>query len=165
MLEFTTENYHFMTFDPFRLDHLKAKMYMETDPDIRRYLGDSIGTFLETCDEPYSINDAAFLVARDDKIIGYLALFDYFRFVEMHYALLHSARGFKFSKDESTGCSLIREAGDDVFARSKEVDFLKLYIAEENIKSIRAAEAAGFALYNETPDYTLEYRKYRGGCK
>ncbi len=163
MLEFNTKNYHFMTFDPFRLDHLKAKMYLETDPDIRRFLGDSIGEFLEASKDTYYINDSAFLVARNDKIIGYLALIDYDKFVEMHYALLQSARGFKFSKEESTGVSLIREAGDDIFTRSKAVDFLKLYIAEENIKSIRAAENAGFVLYNEVPDNNLEYRKYRGG--
>ena len=160
MLEFSTENYHFMTFDPNRLDHLKAKMYLNTDPDIRRYLGDSIEEFLEVPDQ-YSLNDAAFLVSRNDKIIGYVALFDYYRFLDMHYALLWSARGFTFSKTESTGTSLIKETSSAVFKRTPALDFIKLYINKNNINSMRAAQNAGFKLYGEVADYNFEYRKYR----
>ena len=160
MLEFSTENHHFMTFDPNRLDHLKAQMYLNTDPDIRRYLGDSIEEFLEVPDQ-YSLNDAAFLVSRNDKIIGYVALFDYYRFLDMHYALLKSARGFAFSKTESTGTSLIKETSSAVFKRTPALDFIKLYINKNNINSMRAAQNAGFKLYGEVADYNFEYRKYR----
>lgn len=160
MLEFSTENYHFMTFDPYRLDHLKAEMYLNTDPDIRRYLGDSIKEFLEFPDQT-SLNDAAFLVSRNDRIIGYVALFDYYRFLDMHYALLRSARGFAFSKTETTGSSLIKETSSAVFKRTPSLDFIKLYIDQNNINSMRAAENAGFKIYGEVVDFNLEYRKYR----
>jgi RimJ/RimL family protein N-acetyltransferase len=160
MLEFSTENYHFMTFDPNRLDHLKAKMYLNTDLDIRRYLGDSIKEFLESPDQ-YSLNDAAFLVSRNDKIIGYVALFDYYRYLDMHYALLGSARGFVFSKTESTGTSLIKETSSAIFKRTPALDFIKLYINKNNINSMRAAQNAGFKLYGEVAYYNFEYRKYR----
>ena len=158
MIKFNTEHYDFMTFDPKRLDHLKAKMYLATDLSIRKYLGD-VTVFLEDTEEK-GLMDSAFLVGRNDKIVGYLALFDYYRHVDFHYAVIPSHRGFKYSLTETTGASIIREASDELFKITPVIDFIRLYIDKNNINSLRAAESAGFS-YCESVLQTDIYKKFR----
>lgn len=161
MIKFNTENYEFMTFDPYSLDHLKAKTYLVTDLSVRKYLGD-ISDILQS---PVStgLTDSAFLVARNDKIVGYLALFDYYKHIDMHYAVISSHRGFKYSLTETTGASIVREASDELFKLVPAIEFIRLYIDKNNINSRRAAESAGFKLYGEVhPELETDiYKKYR----
>lgn len=159
MIDFSSKNYHFMTYNSKDINHLKAKYHLSTDPSIRKWMGDSIDYFLEA--EPsQDITNSAFLVARENKIIGYLALFDYYKSLEMHYALISSARGYKYSLTETTGCSLLKEASSAIFEIVPSIEYLKLYIDRENINSINAAINSGFS-FSEKQSATDEYRKYR----
>lgn len=159
MIEFNTESYNFMTFDPNRLDHVKAKMALSSDSSVRRFLNDTVDMFLVP-DEGYELTNSAFLVSRGNQICGYIALFDYFDHLDMHYAVMKSQRGFKYSLYETTGCSILKETSQKLFEMEPAIDFLKLDISMNNINSARAAISAGYQLYDGT--YGMqEYRKYR----
>lgn len=160
MISFRTDNYEFMTFNPKRLDHIKAKCYLRTDLDVRKFLNDSVELFL-TPNKDEVLTDTAYLVARDDKICGYIALFDYRKYIEMHYAVISSYRGFKFSLKETTGASILKEASNKIFEIAPAIEFLKLDINENNINSKRAALSAGYELVGKVCDME-EYHKMRG---
>ena len=42
MFSFNTPNYEFMTFNPKRIEHVKAKCFLVTNPEVREYLNDTI---------------------------------------------------------------------------------------------------------------------------
>ena len=159
MIKFSSEHYEFMTFDPKRLDHVKAKCFLRTNIDVRLFLNDTIDMFLVP-DSGNSLTDSAFLVARDDKICGYIALFDYFKYLTMHYAVIPSYRGYKFSLNETTGCSILRESSYELFKMVPAIEFIKLDIDINNIRSKKTALNAGYNIYNQTNEM-YELRKYR----
>lgn len=155
MNNFSTPNYEFMTFNPKRLEHIKAKCYLVTNPEVREYLSDTIENYL------VPKNNNAFLVSRDDKIVGYLALFGFKDFLELHYAVISSYRGYKFSMTETTGCQILKEASISLFNEHEDIDFIKLDIETSNIRSKKTALAAGYNEYGIDYLNMEEWRRYR----
>ena len=144
-----------MTFNPKRIEHVKAKCFLVTNPEVRKYLNDTIDKNLN------SKNNNAYLVSRDDRIVGYLGVFDLRDYLELHYAVVGSYRGYKFSLTETTGCQILKEASENLFERYKSIEFIKLDIETSNIRSKKAALAAGYYPYGVDDLNCEEYRRYR----
>ena len=155
MFSFNTTNYEFMTFNPKRIEHVKAKCFLVTNPEVRKYLNDTIDKNLNPK------NNNAYLVSRDDRIVGYLGVFDLRDYLELHYAVVGSYRGYKFSLTETTGCQILKEASENLFERYKSIEFIKLDIETSNIRSKKAALAAGYYPYGVDDLNCEEYRRYR----
>ncbi|MCI6932465.1 MAG: hypothetical protein MR765_05015 [Tenericutes bacterium] len=155
MFSFNTLNYEFMTFNPKRIEHVKAKCFLVTNPEVRKYLNDTIDKNLNPK------NNNAYLVSRDDRIVGYLGVFDLRDYLELHYAVVGSYRGYKFSLTETTGCQILKEASENLFERYKSIEFIKLDIETSNIRSKKAALAAGYYPYGVDDLNCEEYRRYR----
>lgn len=155
MFSFNTSNYEFMTFNPKRIEHVKAKCFLVTNPEVREYLSDTIDKNLNPK------NNNAYLVSRDDKVVGYLGVFDLRNYLELHYAVINSYRGYKFSLTETTGCQILKEASENLFERYKSIEFIKLDIETSNIRSKKAALAAGYYPYGVDDLNCEEYRRYR----
>ena len=155
MFSFNTRNYEFMTFNPKRIEHVKAKCFLVTNPEVRKYLNDTIDKNLNPK------NNNAYLVSRDDRIVGYLGVFDLRDYLELHYAVVGSYRGYKFSLTETTGCQILKEASENLFERYKSIEFIKLDIETSNIRSKKAALAAGYYPYGVDDLNCEEYRRYR----
>ena len=155
MFSFNTPNYEFMTFNPKRIEHVKAKCFLVTNPEVREYLSDTIDKNLNPK------NNNAYLVSRDDRIVGYLGVFDLRNYLELHYAVVGSYRGYKFSLTETTGCQILKEASENLFERYKSIEFIKLDIETSNIRSKKAALAAGYYPYEIDDLNCEEYRRYR----
>ena len=155
MFSFNTPNYEFMTFNPKRIEHVKAKCFLVTNPEVREYLNDTIDKNLNPK------NNNAYLVSRDDRIVGYLGVFDLRDYLELHYAVVGSYRGYKFSLTETTGCQILKEASENLFERYKSIEFIKLDIETSNIRSKKAALAAGYYPYGVDGLNCEEYRRYR----
>ncbi|MBP3444950.1 MAG: hypothetical protein J6K23_03340 [Bacilli bacterium] len=155
MFSFNTLNYEFMTFNPKRIEHVKAKCFLVTNPEVRKYLNDTIDKNLNPK------NNNAYLVSRDDRIVGYLSVFDLRDYLELHYAVVGSYRGYKFSLTETTGCQILKEASENLFERYKLIEFIKLDIETSNIRSKKAALAAGYYPYGVDDLNCEEYRRYR----
>ena len=155
MTSFRTDNYEFMTFNPKRIEHVKAKCFLVTNPEVRKYLNDTIDKNLNPK------NNNAYLVSRDDRIVGYLGVFDLRDYLELHYAVVGSYRGYKFSLTETTGCQILKEASENLFERYKSIEFIKLDIETSNIRSKKAALAAGYYPYGVDDLNCEEYRRYR----
>ena len=155
MVSFNTPNYEFMTFNPKRIEHVKAKCFLVTNPEVRKYLNDTIDKNLNPK------NNNAYLVSRDDRIVGYLGVFDLRDYLELHYAVVGSYRGYKFSLTETTGCQVLKEASENLFERYKSIEFIKLDIETSNIRSKKAALAAGYYPYGVDDLNCEEYRRYR----
>ena len=155
MSSFNTPNYEFMTFNPKRIEHVKAKYFLITNPEVRKYLNDTIDKNLNPK------NNNAYLVSRDDRIVGYLGVFDLRDYLELHYAVVGSYRGYKFSLTETTGCQILKEASENLFERYKSIEFIKLDIETSNIRSKKAALAAGYYPYGVDDLNCEEYRRYR----
>ena len=155
MFSFNTTNYEFMTFNPKRIEHVKAKCFLVTNPEVRKYLNDTIDKNLNPK------NNNAYLVSRDDRLVGYLGVFDLRDYLELHYAVVGSYRGYKFSLTETTGCQILKEASENLFERYKSIEFIKLDIETSNIRSKKAALAAGYYPYGVDDLNCEEYRRYR----
>lgn len=155
MFSFNTLNYEFMTFNPKRIEHVKAKCFLVTNPEVREYLNDTIDKNLNPK------NNNAYLVSRDDKVVGYLGVFDLRDYLELHYAVIGSYRGHKFSLTETTGCQILKEASENLFERYKSIEFIKLDIEASNIRSRKTALAAGYYPYGFDDFGFEEYRRYK----
>ena len=155
MFSFNTTNYEFMTFNLKRIEHVKATCFLVTNPEVRKYLNDTIDKNLNPK------NNNAYLVSRDDRIVGYLGVFDLRDYLELHYAVVGSYRGYKFSLTETTGCQILKEASENLFERYKSIEFIKLDIETSNIRSKKAALAAGYYPYGVDDLNCEEYRRYR----
>ena len=155
MFILNTHKKEFMTFNPKRIEHVKAKCFLVTNPEVREYLNDTIDKNLNPK------NNNAYLVSRDDRIVGYLGVFDLRDYLELHYAVVGSYRGYKFSLTETTGCQILKEASENLFERYKSIEFIKLDIETSNIRSKKAALAAGYYPYGVDDLNCEEYRRYR----
>lgn len=159
MISFESDHYSFLSFSENRMDHLTAKEELAKDFEVLNYLKDSVDLFLNE-DDGLDFSNSAYLVSRDDRICGYICLFDYNEYIEMHYAVLNEFRGYKYSLTETTGCQILKEASDVIFDRVPYINFLKLDISVNNIKSKRAALNAGYNLVNKNFQFE-EFHKYR----
>lgn len=155
MNEFQTPNFEFIHYNPKNSEHQKAKCFLVTNPEIRYYLSDSVEQNLN------KQNPNAYLVKRENKIIGYLALYDFEYYLEMHYAIINSYRGRKYSQTETTGTSMIKETTEKIFKLYPNIEYIKLNIELDNIKSQKIATNAGYYPYEIDDLNTQEYKRYR----
>ena len=157
MTRFNTKSFNFFTLDQENSKHLYFLRELLKDEKVSAYLKD-IDTFL--LKDTNELLNNAYLVGLNDNIVGYLNLFDYAKCVEMHYAVLNNYRGIRDNLGDTIGCRIVKESAESIFTSYKRIEYIRLYIDEENIESISLAKRAGFTLNNKyLTDY--EYRKYR----
>ena len=158
MTSFKTQSFDFFKFNPDIIKHHEFLQKLLNDEHIQAYLKD-IETFILE-EDTNNIYDNAYLVGLNDNIVGYLALFNYSKIIEFHYAVEPSFRGIRNNSNETIGCRIVKEASSYLFTINKKIDLIRLFIDEENIESIKMAKRAGFTL-TDTCGYYQEYIKHR----
>lgn len=158
MTSFSTEYFDFYTYDPNNPKHIEAKESLENDPIVNNYLK-SIDLNLNMNISDY-IFDNTYLVAVNDTIVGYLAMFDYGKIEELHYAVIDKYRGLRIAKDETIGEAIVKDASEALFDRYKGLKYIRLFIESSNIRSAKVASKVGFKLCERYKDAN-EYRKYK----
>lgn len=159
MISFNSDHFCFYTPDINNYKDIMAIDSLSEDPLIREYLGTSFDEFLTF--NGNALTDSAYLVGYQDTIIGYMALFDYYKYLEMQYAVLDNARGRKLSLNETTGSMILKESSKVLFRKVPSLEYIRLCIDKNNIRSIKTAQSAGFVLTDKSYYSLNEYRKVR----
>lgn len=156
MSSFKTKNFQFFSYDFSSKYHQDFVRELIKDPNVETYIK-NIEAFIYR-DTEIPLNNA-YLVGKDDLIVGYINLFEERLIVEMDYAVSPNMRGIRNNSNETIGCQILRETSEYLFDSYDFIKFIRLSIAKSNIRSIKAAERAGFKLVNHYSDGE-EYRKY-----
>lgn len=156
MSSFETKNFQFFSYDFTSKYHQNFVRELIKDPNVNTYIK-NIEAFIYR-DTEIPLNNA-YLVGKDDLIVGYINLFEDRLIVEMDYAVTPNMRGIRNNSNETIGCQILRETSEYLFDSYDFIKFIRLSIAKSNIRSIKAAERAGFKLVNHYSDGE-EYRKY-----
>lgn len=150
MVNFRTNNYEFFKFNPKSDEHLECINTLLNDKYVRMYLDtSSVMDFLSVASLDDEISDSAFLVGMNDSIVGYLSTFSGINFIDLQYALMSDMRGVKVNSFDSVGSLMIKEASSELFKRYEYVKFLRVYINENNIASLKMAHKVGFELVRD----------------
>lgn len=156
MSSFETPSLNFFSYNPSEEEHRAFVKELVADPKVNEYLK-NVDAFIYQ-DTGIPLNNA-YLVGKGDDIVGYINLYEHTRIVEMDYAVRPSFRGIRNNSNETIGCEILRETSEFLFDNYDFIRFISLYIAKSNIRSIKAAQRAGFVVQ----DYLFngdEYRKY-----
>lgn len=151
-------SFELYSFNPSNESHQVFLNEILNDKLTSAYLKD-IDVFLlaKTNENPL---ENAYLVGKDNEIIGYLNLFDYANCVEMHYAVSPHFRGIRDNLNETLGCKFVKATSDFIFENYQRIEYIRLFIDKYNIESIKMALRAGFNQDFNSP-FNDEYRKYR----
>ena len=155
-----TDSFDFYSFDIKNLEHQRALYKLEEDPQIRRWFGNFEEYFTDTSDVVDGLNNK-FLVGKDDSIIGFVVLYDSFKFFNLDYGLLPEYRGIRLNSEQTLGSKLLLETSETILRNNAEVEYLRCYIDLQNVRSISAAKRAGFIKYKEIIAGYGEYHKVR----
>ncbi len=156
MSSFETKSFEFFSYDFSLESHREFAKDLIRDPNVDKYLK-NVDAFIYN-DTEMPLNNA-YLVGNKDNIVGYINLYERINAVEMDYAVGPKFRGIRNNSNETIGCQILRETSEYIFENYDFIKFISLYIEKSNIRSIKAAQRAGFKLVDSF--YTgNEYRKY-----
>lgn len=158
MVNFKSDSFDFYSFDTKSPEHLKALYELEDDPQIRRWFGNFGEYFKDTTDIITDLN-GKFLVGRQDEIIGFISLYDSFKFINLDYGLLPAYRGIRLDSEHTIGSKLLLETSEVILKNYAQIEYLRCYIDLNNIRSISTAKKAGFTCHKELIVGYADYRK------
>lgn len=159
MKNIETESFKFLTFDSKNKSHQEVIRLINNDLLFRKYFGD-MSEYFEDIDFGVLDFTGNYMVYLNNSIVGFISLYDYYKYSTLHYGLLSNYRGMRLEKN-SVAVSMIKEFSDIIFENAVKMEYLAAYIDRCNIKSIETAKKAGFVFYEEKILNNLEYRKYR----
>lgn len=141
------------SFDKENKEHLEFFKKLVKQPSITsRFQGIGVGLLHEHGDKFF---DRGFLITDNDKLIGYLGIGEFDeenKSVYLRGAIDIDCRGNSYGK------KMLKESTEYIFLNYPKVENIRLKIAEDNIISIRTAEACGYEkLYN---DFYIHYNPY-----
>lgn len=150
MTEFKTNNFIFFRFNPTNDDEMEAINTLLNDRYVQKYLGNvDIRDFLLASRDDDEISDSSFLVGFNDEIVGYLSTFSGLDVIDLEYAVLPQFRGKKVNERDTYGALMIKEASSELFRRYAYVKFLRVYINESNVLSLKMAKKVGFEVVRD----------------
>lgn len=150
MTEFKTNNFIFFRFNPTNDDEMEAINTLLNDRYVQKYLGNvDIRDFLLASRDDDEISDSSFLVGFNDEIVGYLSTFSGLDAIDLEYAVLPQFRGKKVNGRDAYGALMIKEASSELFRRYAYVKFLRVYINESNVLSLKMAKKVGFEVVRD----------------
>lgn len=150
MTEFKTNNFIFFRFNPTNDDEMEAINTLLNDRYVQKYLGNvDIRDFLLASRDDDEISDSSFLVGFNDEIVGYLSTFSGLDVIDLEYAVLTQFRGKKVNERDTYGALMIKEASSELFRRYAYVKFLRVYINESNVLSLKMAKKVGFEVVRD----------------
>lgn len=156
MNSFNTKSFNFYTYDYTNENHRTFIKELLADPLVNNYIKD-IDTFLyQESDDPLN---SAYLVGKDDLIVGYINLYEYHLIVDIDLAVGESFRGIRNNSLETVGTKILRETSEYILDNYKFIRYLRVMIAASNIRSIKTALNAGFKYVDHFSEGN-EYRKY-----
>lgn len=150
MTEFKTNNFIFFRFNPTNDDEMEVINTLLNDRYVQKYLGNvDIRDFLLASRDDDEISDSSFLVGFNDEIVGYLSTFSGLDAIDLEYAVLPQFRGKKVNERDTYGALMIKEASSELFRRYAYVKFLRVYINESNVLSLKMAKKVGFEVVRD----------------
>ncbi len=159
MKKLETENFEFLTFDSKNKKHQEIVKIINKDLLFKKYFGD-MSEYFEDIDFGNIDFTGNYMVYLNDSIVGFISLYDYYKYSTLHYGLISNYRGMKLNRN-SIATSMVKEFSNSIFENAVKMEYLSAYIDKENIKSIEVAKKAGFIFYEDNILNTQEYRKYR----
>ena len=159
MSEFKSKSFDFFSYDYSNPAHILLARRLIADPTINEYIKNIEAFIYEDTGIP--LNNA-YLVGHNDDLVGYINLYEKRGIVDMDYAVDSTFRGIRNASGETIGSQIIRETAETIFDSYEFVKFIRLTIAASNIRSIKAAERAGFKLkdhFFEGNEYQLHRKK------
>ena len=159
MKKILTENFEFLTFDKNNIKHIETAYLIQDDPVFSNYFG-YMEDYFEVIDSDQVDLSGNYITYLNNEIVGFVTLYDYYTHANLDYGLLEKYRGYRLEKS-SLAVSMIKEFSNEVFKRTKELEYFKAFINNYNVKSIEAAKRAGFVFFKESVLNSSEYRKYR----
>ncbi len=139
MNNFSTSSFDFYIYNISNNKNNEIINRLNGDTTIRKY-------FLNV---KYFLGNSFYLVMKDNAYVGFLHIHDYYRTMELSWALLKDYQAVKINSEETIGSRLVKEASNEILNSNSEVINLRALIAQNNIKSAKVAEKAGFIKIND----------------
>jgi len=144
MKPFNTESFEFLKFDPTVFKHQEFLQNLKQDEVIEsQYRIEKIIEDLETLDD--GVLQTYLVGNKTEDIIGFMGIkTEWFKQLELDWAVIKKIRGLRDRNLETIGSKIIREASNYLLKQQKDLQYLKMFIDQQNIRTIKAAFHAGF---------------------
>ena len=147
-----TPHFEFLSFDRENQNHLNILLKLSQDAEIKKYFG-NLTDYFESMIYGDGL-EGVYLVSKDNEIIGFLNIYDYYKLLEFQFGLLEPYRS------KSLGTQILKESAEELFKRYSYLEIIRAYVDKDNIRTIKAATKAGFKLVDDSKSMN-EFRRTR----
>ena len=156
MFSFNTKNFEFFSYDFNNEMETSFLKELINDESTNKYIK-NINALINK--EGYNPLRNAYLVGKDNEIVGYINLYEKLNIIDIDIAVGPRFRGIKNNSNETIGCQILKDVSEYLFDNYIFIRYLRAMIAKSNNRSIKTVTNAGFK-YIDSYFEGEEYRKY-----